>query len=832
MTFISNGMPVPNDTTGANRTNGGEIITITGPQRLYAMGERVQFLYRVLDGTVVEQRTTNQTPNTQTTLAREITSSAVNNRTSKTILGIYDLLYFGAQHSTSADILLNSTVTLQRIDASNLVSQVQMSPMAAQSLAPLSLIEDLRIIPFLQQLSSNPQIERIMRGFMADCCEAIDYDENSELYSSIEGTEWFYFIRKGQVQLTWDSGRPPMLLANGAAFGFTEVDQQGQPIAHSAHALSELSIYRIRRKDFRQIVGAQHPLDSVGRRLLTVLQQTLASPALNPFFGSLSQQERSDLSGYVSHYVIPHVYFVLRRGESIDTPWILMRDQLAQVHAVGQDGEPLQPVGVSGVTMFGQEGFEHRHQSLVGVEAAPGSQWLRFHKLDLEIMADRAGKSLSELLGDSALLSQLPEQSRRRNRLDLQEEEHVEVQSRQHWIVLLWKLLPSIVMLTLLFIFSLLVAIGVIEPVQWQTWLVLFGSLAAIPQICWGLIDYLNDYLVVTNRHVIVQEEVLFFKHHRLEASLEEIQNVEVASGFVGTLLQYGTIVVSTAGTEGSIPFTFMPYPDAVRNTIFEMQRRRREEVRAANESMSQQMLNERLLLELPFATRVLSDRPLQTLATAWFTRLWKWLRRSAGQSAKAENMMIWRKHWSILALKLIAPVTILTFILLAAVGQWFAWVATLRELFLFLDLLLAIVGIADLIWIAWIVADWRNDTYEVTDRTITDVERTPLGISDNTRTAELDRIQNITTDIPSFIHYLLNFGDVHLQTAATEGDFTFDSVPDPRGVAAEIQRRKEQFLERRREAEVRQRAQEMPTWFDTYDLIGGSRKRTTRPPL
>ena len=89
-----------------------------------------------------------------------------------------------------------------------------------------------------------------------------------------------------------------------------------------------------------------------------------------------------------------------------------------------------------------------------------------------------------------------------------------------------------------------------------------------------------------------------------------------------------------------------------------------------------------------------------------------------------------------------------------------------------------------------------------------------------------------IEIDIPSPLHYLLNFGNVKLQTAATQGDFTFDWVPDPRAVAAEVQRRIEEYYQRTREAENRRRVQELPDWFDMYDLLGGVEKRRARPPL
>ena len=141
-------------------------------------------------------------------------------------------------------------------------------------------------------------------------------------------------------------------------------------------------------------------------------------------------------------------------------------------------------------------------------------------------------------------------------------------------------------------------------------------------------------------------------------------------------------------------------------------------------------------------------------------------------------------------------------------------------------------MGLVDFVWLVWVFEDWRNDTYELTNENIIDVVKKPFFFSENRRTARLSDIENIEIDIPSPIHYLLNFGNVKLQTAATQGDFTFDFVPDPRAVAAEIQRRIEEYYQRTREAENRRRVQELPDWFDMYDLLGGVEKRRARPPL
>ncbi len=92
--------------------------------------------------------------------------------------------------------------------------------------------------------------------------------------------------------------------------------------------------------------------------------------------------------------------------------------------------------------------------------------------------------------------------------------------------------------------------------------------------------------------------------------------------------------------------------------------------------------------------------------------------------------------------------------------------------------------------------------------------------------------LKTLRIDIPTPLHYLLNFGNVRLQTAATQGDFTFDWVPDPRGVADEVQRRIEEYRYRMEMARAQQRAQELPDWFEMYNRLGRTaRQRASGAP-
>ena len=169
-------------------------------------------------------------------------------------------------------------------------------------------------------------------------------------------------------------------------------------------------------------------------------------------------------------------------------------------------------------------------------------------------------------------------------------------------------------------------------------------------------------------------------------------------------------------------------------------------------------------------------------------------------------------------------PGLLLFFELLFLAGG-FSSVALLQQLQSGLDaqtLLLSggLVTLATLGWILWAVTDWWNDTYTVTEDRIIDIEKLPLFLSEQRREAQLSDIQDIRLEMNSPLKVMLNFGNIIVQTAAGEGAFTFDHVPNPRIVKEEITRR---MIAWRREDERRKaqdRSRDLPDWFEMYNRL------------
>jgi hypothetical protein len=127
--------------------------------------------------------------------------------------------------------------------------------------------------------------------------------------------------------------------------------------------------------------------------------------------------------------------------------------------------------------------------------------------------------------------------------------------------------------------------------------------------------------------------------------------------------------------------------------------------------------------------------------------------------------------------------------------------------------------------WWIWRFDDWQNEIYQVTSKRIIDIERLPFHLREERREASLEKVQNISLEIPGFLGKMLNYGSVTIETAGT-GAFTFDYVKDPRGVQAEIFRRVEAFQRRQTEEEAERHQAELLDWFSVYDQM-----RRSSPP-
>lgn len=103
----------------------------------------------------------------------------------------------------------------------------------------------------------------------------------------------------------------------------------------------------------------------------------------------------------------------------------------------------------------------------------------------------------------------------------------------------------------------------------------------------------------------------------------------------------------------------------------------------------------------------------------------------------------------------------------------------TEMPIFLFIESFLAIILwiYAFIIWI-----DFYFDVWIITNERIVNIEQKALFIRTISE-LKFDKIQDTSIEIIGLIPTILNFGDVHVQTAGNTERFLFHKVPDPQKI-------------------------------------------------
>ncbi len=156
------------------------------------------------------------------------------------------------------------------------------------------------------------------------------------------------------------------------------------------------------------------------------------------------------------------------------------------------------------------------------------------------------------------------------------------------------------------------------------------------------------------------------------------------------------------------------------------------------------------------------------------------------------------RRHWitllfELLPLKLIFLAAIIGVILiLIFISVWPQWLTDIfPALAEFNITFLLIFLVANFILIVWsaifiIITDYYLDCWIVTDQRTVHTELKGL-FNRTISVIQHEQIQDVSIDIHGFFPVMLNYGDVHIQTAGKFREFVFKRVPNPYQIKSTI---------------------------------------------
>ena len=407
----------------------------------------------------------------------------------------------------------------------------------------------------------------------------------------------------------------------------------------------------------------------------------------------------------------------------------------------------------------------------------------------------------------------------------LRHDEVVYFLARKHNIVLIESLiapvLSLIVPLAFLYAWISILSYAIVALAS------LLSLIAVVGWIVWSVIDWGNDYYVVTNQRVVWLEKVIGIYDSRLEAPLSAILSVNVETSQLGRILDYGNVVVRT--WIGTVPFKQVDHPEQAQNMIEEYwERTKTRSVDIEKEAMKE-AIRERLGLSEPAPPEEEDESEAEEqpetesqpktigaiLGILGLNRIK--LRYELGEN------VIYRKHWVVLILDAWIPFSGFFGIVFLIIYRLFQLVIDpAQALFSFNDgltldtwmnvYLLAIIPFA--FWLLYEVLDWSNERFEVTNEQIIDIDRKPFG-TESRNAAQLESILGTHYERHGLLGNIFNFGTVHITVGGSK--LAFEDVIDPASVQSDIDRRRLALKSQREQAAVASERARMAEWLATY---------------
>lgn len=392
--------------------------------------------------------------------------------------------------------------------------------------------------------------------------------------------------------------------------------------------------------------------------------------------------------------------------------------------------------------------------------------------------------------------------------IDLVPDELLEYCSRRsQWRIILGLGVPGVIWLIIVVLLLLLLT----NPILLGTLLILI-SLGFMAYMTYQWLEWSNDYFIVTNRHVMHYEFNLNLSEFGAKVNKTPIDQVQSAAvlkpTFLQNLFRVGTTRITTAAQDTVILFDFIDDPDAANNAINAVLNRRKKQ--ASDLRISREQAEMRELIEDHFDVAPPLNH-IEKEQKEEVVKIYKKPGRFQTRIVTPQGDIIYRKHIFVLLGEAGLPgVVLLTLlILLAAVGF------LNPNPILLTVLIITTLPIAG--WFIWRVEDWRNDTFTIADRVVTDIDRAPLGFSVSRKQADIENIQNVRVDQVGILASIFRFGDVHIDTAGAQSDITFESVGNPQQIQNDIFSRRAKIRREKDKRDRLQRQHEYAVLLDVY---------------
>jgi hypothetical protein len=340
--------------------------------------------------------------------------------------------------------------------------------------------------------------------------------------------------------------------------------------------------------------------------------------------------------------------------------------------------------------------------------------------------------------------------------------------------------------------------------------------------ITWLVIDWGNDYYIVTNQRVVWLEKVVGIYDSRQESALSTVLSVGVQANPLGRVLDYGDVIVRTF--VGRIPFSHVDHPNQAARMIEEYWMRTRSAAVAMEKEAMKDEIRKKLGIPIPAKPKPEFDKPAPPPA-----KRASLLRLLGANTLKLRfesgDTIIYRKHWVVLVFEAWMPVLGILGSLILFIQRLVQLAYSPTEAFISfsggiaIDVWASVILIIMLVFVLWFiyrVMDWSNDQFIVNAEQIIDVDREPFG-TEKRNAAQLENILGTEYQRVGILGNIFNFGTVYITVGGTK--LAFENVIDPAAVQSDINRRFAARKAKNEQERVAKERERMAEWLATYHL-------------
>jgi len=135
----------------------------------------------------------------------------------------------------------------------------------------------------------------------------------------------------------------------------------------------------------------------------------------------------------------------------------------------------------------------------------------------------------------------------------------------RHWVLLVRHLVVAMILLTVVISLVVLTRDALSNDARV---ILLLGALGLVG--IWAIIAWVRwsaDALTLTDQRVILETGI--FNRVTKVIALDRVTDVGTRQSLTGSMLGYGTVEIHTASMGGAELFSYVPYPDQVRDEVF-----------------------------------------------------------------------------------------------------------------------------------------------------------------------------------------------------------------------------------------------------------------------